>query len=378
MKNLNNDIELIVKVLTDEASDEEKEYLQNWIEGSKSNKMLYFEIKDIWEVSHAKGDGRFNSDESWKRFINQMELKEENVEKENRHLKLLSFLKMAAIFVVAVGLTWLAIELTAPRQPMVAKNVIIAPKGSKTQMILPDGTKVWLNSGSNLTYYSDYNGKTRDVMLSGEAYFEVVKNPDKPFIVKTGKIDIKAYGTSFNVKSYPTDRYVETILINGIVTIEEVSTKKTIAILRPHEKSIFYKDDIKPELTGILKSAKKEIARDTIIKINVDENMLLAKTNIIPETAWKDQMLYFSSETLDEIAVKLERWYGVKIHLQNDGIKNERFTGKFTHNEPIVQVLEAIKITTPITFTIKLNDVYIDLKNKPVKVNSLKNEAPMD
>jgi hypothetical protein len=64
--------------------------------------------------------------------------------------------------------------------------------------------------------------------------------------------------------------------------------------------------------------------------------------------------------------------------LQNDDLKNERFTGKFTNNEPIVQVLEAIKITTPITFTIKLNDVYIDLKNKPVKVNSLKSEAPMD
>ena len=378
MKNLNNDIELIARVLTGEASDEEREYLQNWIEESKSNKKLYFEIKDIWEVSHAKGDGRFNSDESWKRFMHQMELNEENAEKENRHRKLLSFLKMAAIFVVAIGLTWLAIDLAAPKQPVLARNIIIAPKGSKTQMILPDGTKVWLNSGSNLTYYSDYNGNTRDVMLSGEAYFEVVKNPDKPFVVKTGEIDIKAYGTSFNVKSYPSDGFVETILIKGMVVIEQVSDKKTLAILKPHEKSIFYKEGILPSLKGILKSAKQEISRDTIIKIYTDQNILLAKTNVIPETAWKDQKLYFTSETLDEIAVKLERWYGVKIHLQGEEIKNERFTGKFTHNEPIVQVLEAIKITTPITFTIKLNDVYIDLKNKPIKVNSLKNESPMD
>jgi len=362
MKNLNNDIALITRVLTGEASAEEKECLVNWIEESKSNKKLFFEMKDIWEVSHAATEDRFKSDESWERFKTQIEKNEEKEEKEERIHKLYSFLKIASIVIVSVGLSWLVFGLTSSNRFLVSKNEVITPRGSKTQIVLPDGTKVWLNSGSNLTYYSDYNGEKRDVTLSGEAFFEVTKNPHKPFVVKTGKIDIKAFGTAFNVKSYPTDRFVETTLINGVVSIEQVATKKTLAILKPNQKSIFFKDDIRPNLSKILSLDKQKITKDSIIAVNTDENILLAQTNTESQTAWKEQKLYFTSETFDEIATKLERWYGVTIHLQNDELLKERFTGKFTHNEPLAQVLEAIKITTPISYTIKLNDVYINLK----------------
>ncbi|NWJ50433.1 MAG: FecR family protein [Bacteroidetes bacterium] len=362
MKDLNNDIELITRVLTGEASVEEKECLLSWIEESKSNKKLFFEMKDIWDVSQASLDDRFNSTQSWERFRNQIELNEEEEQEENRNHILISFLRIAAIVIVSVGLSWLVFNLMPPKAQLSARNEVITPKGSKTQIVLPDGTKVWLNAESKLTYYSDYNGEKRDVLLSGEGFFEVVKNPNKPFIVKTGKIDIKAFGTAFNVKSYPSDGFVETTLINGVVTIERVSTKKTLAILKPNQKSIFYKDDIRPNLTNILKLNKQKISKDSIIEVNALENILLAQTNTELQTAWKEQKLYFTSETFDEIAIKLERWYGVTIHLQSDDLMNERFTGKFTHNEPLVQVLEAIKITTPITYTIKLNDIYINLK----------------
>lgn len=362
MKDLNDNIELITRVLTGEASVEEKEHLLNWLDESNSNKKLFFEMKDIWEVSHASVDTRFNDNESWKRFRNQIELNEEEEEEKGRNHVLVSFLKVAAIVIVSVALSWTVFSLLPPKAQVSARNEVIAPKGSKTQIVLPDGTKVWLNSESKLTYYSDYNGEKRDVVLSGEAFFEVVKNREKPFIVKTGKIDIKAYGTAFNVKSYPSDRFVETTLINGVVTIERVSTKKTLAVLKPNQKSIFYKEDIRPNLSKILKLDKQKISKDSIIEINADENILLAQTNTESQTAWKEQKLYFTSETFDEIATKLERWYGVTIHLQSNNLMNERFTGKFTHNEPLVQVLEAIKITTPISYTIKLNDVYISSK----------------
>ncbi len=362
MKDLNNDIELITRVLTGEASVEEKECLIEWIEGSKSNKKLFFEMKDIWEVSQASTDNRFNGDESWERFRNQIEMNEEEEAEEDRNHKLYSFLKIASIVIVSVSLSWLVFHWTVAKVSASAKNEVITPQGSKTQIVLPDGTKVWLNSGSKIIYYSDYNRESRAIRLSGEAFFEVVKNPEKPFIVQTGKIDIKAYGTAFNVKSYPSDNFVETTLVNGIVTIERVTTKKTLAVLKPNQKSIFYKDDIRPNLTRILKLNKQRILKDSIIEVNANENILLAQTNTESQTAWKEQKLYFTSETFDEIATKLERWYGVTIHLQSDELMNERFTGKFTHNEPLVQVLEAIKITTPISYSIKLNDVYINLK----------------
>lgn len=362
MKEPNNDINLITRILTGEASEEERNALLDWIDENKSNMKLFFEMKDIWEVSHASTDSRFNSDISWKKFKNQIESKEEEEEKERRRQIFRSFLKMASIVIVSIGLSWLTFSLTTVKKPITAKNEVITPIGSKTQIVLPDGTKVWLNSGSNLTYYSDYNGQSRDVVLSGEAFFEVVKNPKRPFVVKTGKIDIKAYGTAFNVKSYPSDLFIETTLINGEVTIEKVATKKTLAVLKPNQKAIYYKEDIGAKLNTILKLAKQKISKDSIIEINANENIILAQTNTEPETVWKDQKLYFTSETFDEIATKLERWYGVKIHLQSDNILNERFTGKFTHNESLVQVLEVMKITTPITYSVKLNDIYINIR----------------
>jgi len=364
MKKSNDDIGLIARVLTGDASVEEKEYLLEWIEESKSNKKLFFEMKDMWEVSHASSDGRFNSDISWEMFKRQIDISVEAEAKRKRRLIFRSLLKMASIVVISISLSWLVFSLNSlkAKVSLSAKNEVIAPKGSKTQIVLPDGTKVWLNSGSNLIYYSDYNEQKRDVILSGEAFFEVVKNPHKPFVVKTGKINIKAYGTAFNVKSYPSDLFVETTLINGKVSIEQVSTKKILAILKPNQKSIFFKENIGSILDNILKSNKQENLKDSIIEINTNENILLAQTNTETATAWKEQKLYFTSETFDEIATKLERWYGVTIHLQSEELLKERFTGKFTHNEPLVQVLEAIKITTPISYSIELNDVFINLK----------------
>ena len=362
MKESNHDIDLITRVLTGEASEEERNALLDWIDENKSNQKLFFEMKDIWEVSHASTDGRFNSDISWKRFESQIESKEQEEENGRRRQIFHSFLKMASIAIISIGLSWLAFSLTTSKEILITKNEVITPIGSKTQIVLPDGTKVWLNSGSNLTYNSDYNGQSRDVVLSGEAFFEVVKNPNKPFVVKTEKIDIKAYGTAFNVKSYPSDLFVETTLINGKVTIEQVATRKTLVVLKPNQKSIYYKEDIGAKLNTILKLAKQKISKDSIIEVNAGENIILAQTNTEPVTAWKEQKLYFTSETFDEIATKLERWYGVTIHLQSDALLNERFTGRFTHNEPLKQVLEVIKITTPISYLIKENDVYINLK----------------
>lgn len=378
MKNINEDIGLITRVLTGEATVEEEAYLLELIDESKSNQKIFFEIKDIWEANQAIYDTSINSDESWKRFRNQIEIIEKKKEAENKRHKRMIFFKIAAIVVVTYGLSWLSFSFLTPKLSLKAKNEIITPKGSKTKIVLPDGTKVWLNAGSNLIYYSDYNRQNRDVNLSGEAYFEVVKNPKKPFTVKTGKIDIKAFGTTFNVKSYPTDNFVETTLINGLVEIEKASTKKTLAILKPHQKSIILLDDTKPNLKKILNLAKKNISKDSVLKIDINSKMMLVQSNTVPETAWKDQKLYFISETFDDIAIKLERWYGVEIYLQSDELKNERFTGKFTHNEPLVKVLEAIKITTPINYTIKLNEVYINLKSKPEKVTTIKYVMPMD
>jgi transmembrane sensor len=359
METRENNIDLIVKLLKGEASLEEKQQLLSWTNENKTNKKLYVQLKDIWEATQASTSHRFNSQQAWYEFRDQIAEKIDDSKRQKQRHIYLNILKMAALVIITFGISRMAFSSKTEVQKPIANNEVNVPLGSKTQIILPDGSKVWINSGSKLNYNSDYNDTCRIVNLTGEAYFDVVKNPKKPFIVKAGGLDIKAYGTTFNVKSYPEDNFIETILVNGIVTIVNENTNKQIANLKPNQKTIYYKKEAKIAFEKKIIKQEKTPELEKIITINPKVQMVLVQTQSENFTAWKDQKLIFNSETFDEIVLKLERWYGVNIELMDEKIKNERFTGKFTHNEPLIQVLEAIKITTPIKYTVKLNDVFI-------------------
>jgi len=360
METTNLDIELIVRFLSGDATHDEKKQLLKWAELSEQNKKLYVELKDIWEVTQAGNSSKFDAEPALKRFYARVE-KQKNVDMAMKHrVVYANIIKVAAIVVITFGLSWLVFSRQSVSHKQSATNQIIVPLGSKTQAVLPDGSRVWINAGSKLTYKNDFNDTNRIVQLDGEAFFDVVSNKKKPFVVKTGKIAITAYGTTFNVKSYSDDNYIETTLVEGSVTIVSEGTKKRLATLKPNQKSVYSKASDNVVFDNIVK--RQENRNEKIVAINAKEKLLLAETNTENQTVWKDQKLYFVSETFDEIAAKLERWYGVKIHLLDNELKNQRFTGKFTHNEPLSQVLEAIKITTEITYSIKQNDVYISLK----------------
>jgi transmembrane sensor len=362
METTNDKIELVVKLLQGEASSEEKQEILDWAKENKANQKLYVQLKDIWEASQGADNKRFDSQRAWILLRSELFEKFDNSRHLQQRKTYLNILKVAAVILISFGISWMIFSTKVEEKLTAANNVIQVPLGSKTQITLPDGSKVWINSGSKLNYYSDYNDTCRIVHLEGEAYFDVVKNPLKPFIVKTGSLDIKAYGTSFNVKSYPDDNYIEAILVSGVVTVAHEGTNREIAQLKPNQKTIYFKKEAKIEFEDKIKKQEKKLDVENIITVNPKDQMLLVETKSENSTAWKDQKLFFSSETFDEIVIKLERWYGVKIHLMDEKIKNERFTGKFTHNEPLIQVLEVIKITTPIKYSVKLNDVYISAK----------------
>ncbi|MFN8254410.1 MAG: FecR family protein [Bacteroidales bacterium] len=357
-------IDLVVKFLTGEATAEEKQQLFSWANENYENKKLYVQLKDIWEATHALTDKRFGNDKAWETIRQRIEIQISTKKKEERLRILQSIIRVAAIVVITFGITWLGFRVNKNNQHLVSKNEIIVPLGSKTQMLLPDGSRVWVNSGSSLSYTSDFNDTSRIVRLTGEAYFEVVKNPDKPFVVKTGSLDIKAYGTVFNVKSYPEDNYIEALLVKGEVTVFGEKDNKVLAKLVPNQKTIYFKENAHVAFEKKVEKVEKTPEQEKILTINPKVQMVLVETRVENFTAWKDQNLVFNSETFDEIVVKLERWYGVNIEVMDESIKSERFTGKFIHNEPLVQVLEAIKLTTRIKYTIKLNDVYITSDKK--------------
>ena len=225
--------------------------------------------------------------------------------------------------------------------------------GSKTNIVLPDGSKVWLNAGSKITYDKDFGEAIRDVQLTGEAYFDVVHNTEKPFVIHTNAMDIKVLGTEFNVKSYPDEKTTETSLIRGSI---EVTLKHRTAdriVLKPNEKLV-----VSNEQTVDTATAKrtKAVARKPLISLGSLNYFSLDST--ILETSWVDNRLIFENESFGEIAVRMARWYGVQFSFEDETIKELRFTGNFK-DESIEDALQAMQITADFKYQISDNNVTI-------------------
>jgi ferric-dicitrate binding protein FerR (iron transport regulator) len=275
------------------------------------------------------------------------------IEKSNGKTSALKYMasawtRIAAVMILSVGLT-LAFQAIFDKKEVfegpVTYNEIIVPIGEKSQVVLSDGTHVWINSGSRFKYPVGFGKDSRDVTLIGEAYFDVTKGKSA-FIVNTHDATIRVLGTAFNVKSYPEDNKTQTTVVRGLVRVESKSPGIDPVLIKPDQMAVL-RDK---EETGINPIS-------SVQKMNVVD-----RVNSTAITSWKDQMLVFSDETFEDIAVKMERWFNVKITIRDEKTKTERYTGKFVHNETIYEVLKAIELTTPIEYTIK-NDV-IEIKRK--------------
>lgn len=239
-----------------------------------------------------------------------------------------------------------------------AMNSVITRYGNKSRVGLPDGSMVWLNAGSRLDYIvSDFTRKKREVFLSGEAYFEIVHDAANPFFVRSGKMQIKVLGTSFNVKAYPEENNIETSLINGSVEITINDRPDDIYILKPNEKLVVSNENVVEKAKGSgLKPTVVNVARDivTLRKVNYTE-----AEKLIPETAWVHNKLVFRSEKFSDLAVRMERWYGISIRFRDREKEGLLFTGIFT-TETITQALNAMAVVHPFRFTIDNDTIYID------------------
>jgi len=271
------------------------------------------------------------------------------------------WLRIAAIFVLIISVSIASMYLFKPKsQSDTAEYQIIVPIGEKSQLILPDGTHVWINSGSRFVYPAKYSAENRTVYLEGEAYFDVTKKNGMPFVVNTKDVKIKVLGTAFNVKGYASDKTVETTVVRGLVKVESVADNTKAIFVKPDEKAIYIKQN-----QHIAISEKSSPKSSTKISSKMNESIgsiLVVKANPEPITCWKDQLLVFNDETFEDMVVKMERWYDIKINIADPKLKNERFNGKFVHNETVYQVLEAIKLTMPIRYNLKNNEINITQK----------------
>ena len=245
-------------------------------------------------------------------------------------------------------------KATSPQQ-----SEVMARRGTRSKIILPDGTQVWLNADSKITYQSSFNNELREVELDGEAFFDVVKDAKRPFVVHTSGIDIRVLGTAFNVKSYQQESTIETTLLRGMIEVTTRDDSKTPKVfLHPHEKLVFNKRDSELTLSG-----RDDLKPTSNITPVHDARMTVSPVILKPdsamvETSWVYNKLIFEGENFKEVALKMERWYNVKINFSDEQLFKYRFKGTF-QNESIHDALAAMKLTAKFDYRIDGNDVEI-------------------
>lgn len=216
------------------------------------------------------------------------------------------------------------------REESTLMNQLIIPYGNRSKIRLSDGTLVWLNSGSRLIYPSAFTGKTREVLLLGEAFFDVHKNPEQPFIVKVNSLDIKVLGTRFNVSAYPEDSVVQTVLEQGLVAFH------------PGGAGWFEKDlQISPSQMAVYNRYKRETR---VYTVNTDHY-----------SAWTNGLLSFENTNLRNILKKMERYYNVSLYLENEPAGEMQISGKLDLSEGLSEAFEYLSRVSGLTFN-KINE----------------------
>jgi transmembrane sensor len=332
MENYESIHSTILRLFAGEADINEKKKIAEWLNLSVDNKKLYVDLREIWLGTGLQNNAdQYNLEEAIEQF-------REHIGQAPRRLPgapgaIQFFRKYAALFVLAFTLP-IGYYLGTPKYTAQSMTTVCCALGDKTNIILPDSTRVWLNSGSKISFNSDFRKEGRKVILEGEAYFSVSKDKEHPFLVMSSDIEIKVLGTQFNVRAYPEDKSVSTTLIEGSIQVSSPIEKMIIA---PDQKMVFSKETHKMTLNKL---------KDTA-----------------PEIDWKRGRLIFRNESLEELEIKLERWFDVDILLADEQVKHRRFTGTL-ERESILEVISYFELSKYVTCSIQGNKIIIKTKTK--------------
>src|SRR5436190_2843276 len=233
-------------------------------------------------------------------------------------------------------------------------NTVSTKVGDKASINLPDGSKVWLNGDSKITYVGDFGNKTREVYLSGEAFFDVAKDKTKPFIIHTRTISLKVLGTAFNVRSYDNEKETETALVHGSIEVTLLNSPDKKILLKPGEKLLVKNISV----DTLLKNKTEKRDEEAPIAVLTNMHYYGADSSSV-ETSWTKNQLVFTDEPLDKIALNLERWFNVQITIVNESLKKEKYTATIEEDDKLEDFLEALKLTAGFHYSIKNKEVII-------------------
>jgi len=358
-------IKLLTKELSDELTAAEQDELKLLLKDNKEYREQREILKDYW----AQHSGEYAADAAMFKKLTEKIKTEENengaadFEKPplRKITRLLAWYSAAAVILIVISFFTYK-SLTAPNlngaQLAVKWQQTTTRPTVKSVVTLADGTVVTLNSATTLRYPDSFNGKTREVYLDGEAYFDVHKDHLHPFIIHTNKMNIRVLGTSFNVKSYKNEPLSETTLIRGSIEVTLNDRPSDRIILKPKEKLIVQNStSINKRTTLADPSSPDTNGKETRYSLT---NLTYFPNNdkTIVETSWVQNKLVFSDKDFSELSEQLERWYGVHIEFANDNLKTYRFTGLF-EKESLPQALDALQMIEHFNYKINDTTVYI-------------------
>ncbi len=315
---------IISKKITGSLSIGEQEILDSWIAQSSENKKEFEAYINLWEKSRELVlSDAINIESSLTNTKNKI------ASLNTGTLWIVYFRQAAAVLLLSLAINFLYNYIKNGEHPeqMVYQEIKVS-YGTQTNVVLTDGTKVWLNSGSTLRFPASFKNATeREVDLNGEGFFEVTKNKTLPFIVNTSKLDVKVYGTSFNISTYDDYKSMTVALTEGKISLlkRKGGKEKELLVLKPNE----------------------------VANYDIAENKLEhSSDNYIEKyTAWKDGKIIFYGDPIDVVIKRLEKWYNVKIAISDDELQNYRFTATFI-DESLEQVLKLLCRSSPMEYKI--------------------------
>jgi len=359
---INNIWILIGKKLSGNATAEELAELEELLrEEGITDRYSISLLEDLWKNQYQEKSNT-NLEQKWNAFEAKLDVAEKNeiattepeavqpnTSSKGRIIKFFRFSVWVAASIVLVIL-WFAKGQKIENN---GANVIVAPKNGISKVQLPDGTKVWLNSGSKLVYGADYGTELRKVSLAGEAFFDVVKDAHHPFILTTSTINIRVLGTAFNVRAYSKDKTSETSLVRGRIELTVLKNPEKKIILKASEKLTIINKEQEPAKGITSGSTTEEVPLIALGRIHQ------AKKDTLPsEALWMEDKLAFDAESFENLAERLERRYNVSIVFKNEETKKLRFTGKF-QNESIDRALRALQVSAYFHFKTDSNKIVI-------------------
>lgn len=358
---------LLSKKLSGEASPEELKALENLILEHPEWQYAIQNLGDLWK--HQPLKDRTEEEDAYMLHLqrmNEMKIPFDNMPATEPAVSITKRRSMkwywaaAAVLVLVSGFVVFGNLFSNGAKKELARQVneITTRPGSKSKVELPDGSIVWLNAGSKLTYNKDYGKELREVTLSGEGFFDVTKMKEKPFIIHTSNINIKVLGTAFNVKAYPEDKQTETSLIRGSIEVTIKNRPNDKIILSPSEKLVVENDKVLSKETAAANAGEIPVAT-AVPLVSVNKLRYNPVDSAVAETEWINNRLVFRDETFEELAIRMERWYDVVIEIDNEELRQSRLNGTF-ETESVTQALEALTEMIAFKYDKKGNKIIIN------------------